>query len=160
MRLKVGWALLASGKGFGYAYQFHDESASLRKETNCHNDDDDQYCDLHRVRQCHVLYLRVCCDKNVIKATGLSRTLTTVAHQRELRTMHTNAILHEAQQLYNVSHRLDSLAGQHPLVSEALITISGSVRNTVTLLEVLVVTKIAPLSGLDPANPDSVHRCL
>jgi hypothetical protein len=66
--------------------------------------------------------------------------------------MHPNTILHEAQQLYNVSDRLDSLSGQHPLVSEALISISGSVRNTATLLEVLVATKIAPLSGLDPAN--------
>jgi hypothetical protein len=31
-------------------------------------------------------------------------------------------------------------------------TISGSVRITATLLEVLVATKIAPLSGLDPAD--------
>jgi hypothetical protein len=46
-----------------------------------------------------------------------------------------------------VSDRLDSLAAPHPLVSEALITISGSVRNTATLLEVLVATKIAPISG-------------
>jgi hypothetical protein len=37
-------------------------------------------------------------------------------------------------------------------VSEALITISESVRNTASLLEVLVATKISPLSGLDPAN--------
>ena len=66
--------------------------------------------------------------------------------------MHPIAILHEVQQLYNVSNRLDSLAEQHPLVSEALITISGSVRNTATLLEVLVATKIAPLSGLNPAS--------
>ena len=66
--------------------------------------------------------------------------------------MHTNAILNEAQQLYSVSDRLDSLAGQHPLVSEALITISGSVRNTATLLEVLVATKMPPLAGLDRAN--------
>ena len=66
--------------------------------------------------------------------------------------MHPNAILHEVQQLYNVSDRLDSLAEQHPLVSEALITISGSVRNTATLLEVLVAMKITPVSGLDPAN--------
>jgi hypothetical protein len=49
-----------------------------------------------------------------------------------------------------VSDRLDSLAGQHPLISEALLTISGSVRNTATLLEMLVATKIAPVSGLDP----------
>ena len=66
--------------------------------------------------------------------------------------MHSNAILHEVQQLYNVSDRLDTLAEQHPLVSEALITISGSVRNTATLLEVLVATKIASLPGLDPAS--------
>ena len=66
--------------------------------------------------------------------------------------MHSNAILHEVQQLYNVCDRLDSLAPQHPLVSEALITISGSVRNTATLLEVLVAMKIAPLSVLDPAE--------
>jgi hypothetical protein len=30
--------------------------------------------------------------------------------------MHPNAILHEVQQLYNVSDRLDSLAKQHSLV--------------------------------------------
>ena len=66
--------------------------------------------------------------------------------------MYPNAILHEVQKLYKVSDRLDSLAGQHPLVSEALIGISGSVRNTATLLEVLIATKITPLSGLDPAS--------
>jgi hypothetical protein len=66
--------------------------------------------------------------------------------------MHSNAILHEAQQLHNVSDRLDTLAEQHPLVSEALINISGSVRNTATLLEVLVAMKMAPLAGLAPAN--------
>ncbi len=63
-----------------------------------------------------------------------------------------SSILQEVEQLYNVSDRLDSLAAQHPLVSEALITISGSVRNTATLLEVLVATKMAKLSGLDPAE--------
>jgi hypothetical protein len=62
------------------------------------------------------------------------------------------AILREVQQLYRVSDRLDSLAEQHPVVSEALLTISGSIRNTATLLEVLVATEIAPLSGLDPAD--------
>jgi hypothetical protein len=61
------------------------------------------------------------------------------------------SILHEVQQLYKVSDRLDSLAGEQPLLSEALITISGNIRNTATLLEVLVATKIAP-SGLDPAD--------
>jgi hypothetical protein len=66
--------------------------------------------------------------------------------------MYPSAILHEVEQLYDVSDRLDLLAGQHPLVSEALITISGSVRNTATLLEVLVATKIATFSGLNPAS--------
>jgi hypothetical protein len=66
--------------------------------------------------------------------------------------MHPSAILHEIQQLHSVSDRLDSLAEQHPLVSEALLKISGSVRNTATLLEVLIATKIAPLSGIDPAS--------
>jgi len=64
-----------------------------------------------------------------------------------------NEILREAQQLHNVSDRLDSLAEGHPLVSDALITISGSVRNTATLLEVLVATKMGPLlPTLDPAD--------
>jgi hypothetical protein len=65
--------------------------------------------------------------------------------------MHSDAILHEVQQLYNVSDRLDSLSEQHPLVSEALLTISGNVRNTATLLEVLVATKMAPVSDLADA---------
>jgi hypothetical protein len=66
--------------------------------------------------------------------------------------MNPSAILHEVQQLYNVSDRLDFLADQHPLVSEALITISGSVRHTASLLEVVVATKMGSLSGLDPAS--------
>jgi hypothetical protein len=66
--------------------------------------------------------------------------------------MPSNAILQEATQLYNVSDRLDLLAEEHSLISEALITISGSVRNTATLLEVLVATKMGQFSGLDPAN--------
>ena len=66
--------------------------------------------------------------------------------------MHSTAILQEVQHLYRVSDRLDSLSEQHPIISEALIVISGSVRNTATLLEVLVATKMSPLSGLDAAN--------
>ena len=66
--------------------------------------------------------------------------------------MHPIAILHEARQLHNVSDRLDLLAEQHPLVSEALITISESVRSTATLLEVLVATKMAQFSGLQAAD--------
>ena len=62
------------------------------------------------------------------------------------------AILYEIQKLYDVSDRLDSLSEQYPLVSEALLAISGSVRNTATLLEVLVATKMARFSGLQPAD--------
>jgi hypothetical protein len=66
--------------------------------------------------------------------------------------MHSNAILHEVQQLYNVSERLDMLAENHPLLSVALLGISGSVRNTATLLEVLIATKLPPIAGPEPAN--------
>ena len=62
------------------------------------------------------------------------------------------SILREVFGNSTVSERLDSLAGQHPLVSEALITIAGNVGNTATLLEVLVAMKLAPFSGIDPAN--------
>ena len=64
-----------------------------------------------------------------------------------------NAILQEAQQLHSISDRLDSLAETHPIVSAALITISGSVRNTATLLEVLVATKKRSSLGI-PRKPD------
>jgi hypothetical protein len=66
--------------------------------------------------------------------------------------MPSNTILQEAQKLHNVSDRLDSLADEHPIVSEALITISGNVRHTATLLEVVVVTKMGPLSEPGRAN--------
>ena len=61
-------------------------------------------------------------------------------------------ILNEAQQLHGVSDRLDSLAEHHPLVSQALLTISGSVRSTATVLEVLVATKMVPLDRIDPTS--------
>jgi hypothetical protein len=61
-------------------------------------------------------------------------------------------ILDEAQKLHLVSDSLDALAEEHPVVSEALITISGNVRHTATLLEVLVATKLGPLTGDGPAK--------
>jgi hypothetical protein len=66
--------------------------------------------------------------------------------------MPSNAILHEVQQLYKVSDRLDLLAEEHPVIAEALITISGSVRHTATLLEVVVATKMGPLPGPEPVR--------
>jgi hypothetical protein len=53
-----------------------------------------------------------------------------------------DAILYEVEQLHEVSDRLERLAEQHPPVSEALLTISGSVRNSATILGVLVATKM------------------
>jgi hypothetical protein len=51
------------------------------------------------------------------------------------------AILREVDQLHNVSTRLEGLADQHLPISEALLTIAGGVRDTATVLAVLVVTK-------------------
>jgi len=68
------------------------------------------------------------------------------------RPVPSTAILYEAKQLHNVSKRLDLLSEQHPVLSQPLLSISGSVHNIATLLEVLVATKIAPLAGPDPAN--------
>ena len=57
------------------------------------------------------------------------------------------AILNEVDQLHNVSTRLEGLAEQHTPITEALMTIAGSVRNTATLLAVLVATKFPILPG-------------
>jgi hypothetical protein len=51
------------------------------------------------------------------------------------------AILDEVDQLHNVSARLEGLADQHVPITEALMTIAESVRNTAILLAVLVATK-------------------
>jgi hypothetical protein len=51
-------------------------------------------------------------------------------------------ILDEVEQLHKVGARLEGLADQHPPVSKALITIAGNVRNTATILAVLVATKL------------------
>ena len=66
--------------------------------------------------------------------------------------MYPSAIMHEAQQLHGVSDRLDLLSGEHNHVSEELLIISGNVRTIATSLELLVVTKTPPRSGLDAAN--------
>jgi hypothetical protein len=65
--------------------------------------------------------------------------------------MPANEILHEAKKLHKVSDCLDALAVQHAPISEALSILSGSVRNSATLLEVLVALRLGPVPG-----PDSV----
>jgi hypothetical protein len=59
--------------------------------------------------------------------------------------MSIEAILYEVEQLHDVSKRLVALAERNPPVWEALMTISGSVRNTATVLGVLVATKMKPV---------------
>ena len=58
------------------------------------------------------------------------------------------AVSQQAQQLHCVSNRLDLPVAQQLLVSEAIISISESVRNIATWLELLVTTKASPISAL------------
>jgi hypothetical protein len=51
------------------------------------------------------------------------------------------AILREVDQLRNVSTRLEALAEQDPLMAEELVTIAANVRNSATVLAVLVATR-------------------
>lgn len=60
-----------------------------------------------------------------------------------------NEILQEAKKLHNVSESLDKLARQQAPVAEALTILAGSVRNSATLLEVLVALRFGPEPGLD-----------
>ena len=53
-------------------------------------------------------------------------------------------ISQEVNQLNDVSCRLESLACDHPALEEALMSISGNIRNTATILEVLAVVKSKP----------------
>jgi len=62
--------------------------------------------------------------------------------------MSATKILNEAQNLSGVSDRLDSLAEQNPVVSEALLIIAGNLRDSAVLLELLVTTRISQTSGL------------
>ena len=59
--------------------------------------------------------------------------------------MPAKAFQYEIDQLKAVSTRLDSLAGQNPIVEEELISISGNVLRNAVLLEVLLATRIKPV---------------
>lgn len=63
--------------------------------------------------------------------------------------MPANEILQEAKKLRKVSDSLDVLAVQNAPIEEALSILSGSVRNSATLLEVLVALRLGPVLGLD-----------
>jgi hypothetical protein len=51
-------------------------------------------------------------------------------------------ILDEVEELHGVSTRIEGLAEGHPLVGEELLVIAGNVRNTATVLAILVATKL------------------
>ena len=53
-------------------------------------------------------------------------------------------LLDEVEQLNGVSTRLEKLSERHSLVTTELLTIAGSIRNTATLLAVLIATKLRP----------------
>jgi hypothetical protein len=59
-------------------------------------------------------------------------------------TMPTKALLYEVDQLKGVSDRLDLLADQHPIMGDEIVSISGSIRRTAALLEVLMAIRIKP----------------
>jgi hypothetical protein len=66
--------------------------------------------------------------------------------------MPANAILREAEKLHKVCDSLDVLAEQNAPISEALSILSGNVRNSATMLEVLVALKLPAGSETGPAD--------
>lgn len=59
--------------------------------------------------------------------------------------MPAKAFQFEIDQLRNVSSRLDSLAQEHPVVEQELISISGNILSNAVLLEVLLATRMGPV---------------
>jgi hypothetical protein len=57
--------------------------------------------------------------------------------------MLSEALQCEIKRLVEVCEQLDALANAHPFVGEALLGIAGSLRNSATLLELLVATKFS-----------------
>jgi len=58
--------------------------------------------------------------------------------------MSQKALQYEIEQLKGVSGRLDSLADQHPVMEEEIVSISGNILSSAVLLEVLLATRIRP----------------
>jgi hypothetical protein len=66
--------------------------------------------------------------------------------------MPAHEILLEAKKLRRVSDNLDVLATQHAPMAEALTVLSGNVRGSASLLEVLVELRLGPEPGLESAS--------
>jgi hypothetical protein len=60
-------------------------------------------------------------------------------------------ILQEAKKLRKISDNLNTLAHQHSSITEALSILSGNVRNSATLIEVLVTLRLGPTTEVDSA---------
>ena len=56
--------------------------------------------------------------------------------------MLSGAILREAAHLHGVCERLDLLADEYPETRESLLRMSNTVRQTATIMEVFVATKL------------------
>lgn len=69
--------------------------------------------------------------------------------RRKPHSLPAHEILLEAKKLREVSDSLDVLATQHAPLAEALTVLSGNVRSSAALLEVLVTVKMGPAAGLD-----------
>lgn len=63
-------------------------------------------------------------------------------------------ISQEVSQLRNVSERLEELANKHPAVEDGLVSISSSIRNIATILDVFVVVKNNP----DSLSEGEIHQ--
>jgi hypothetical protein len=72
--------------------------------------------------------------------------------RRKPRSLPAHEILLEAKKLRKVSDSLDVLATQHAPLTEALTVLSGNVRNSASLLEVLVELRLGPEPGLESTS--------
>jgi hypothetical protein len=66
--------------------------------------------------------------------------------------MPAHEILLEAKKLRRVSDSLNVLSMQHAPLAEALNVLSGNVRSSAALLEVLVELRLGPEPGLESAS--------
>jgi len=69
-------------------------------------------------------------------------------------------ILKEVNQLHSVSDRLESLANQNLSVEDALMSVSGNVRNTANTLEVLALIKAKACNPQERAPKQRRERYL
>jgi hypothetical protein len=77
---------------------------------------------------------------NQVSSSGVCLNWTA----REATKMPANSLQDEIDRLKSVSARLDSLAGQHPIMEHELMSISGNILSNAVFLEVLLATRIKP----------------